>query len=86
MCSSEHGYLDKMHEDSQHVSETAEPAYELATRKRVAVGHTRPRIYDPETGKYLKDEIVQTIEESMRGEGVVRVGSFDDYLKLVSSI
>lgn len=73
-------------EDMQKASEPAETAYKPATRKRVANGRTRPRIYDPETGKYLKDEIVQSIEDSFHEPNPIIVHSMEEYDALIAKI
>ena len=46
----------------------------------------KPRLYDPETGDYLNDETMKVIEDARKGKGIVEVGNFDDYLKLVSRL
>ena len=46
----------------------------------------KPRMYDPETGEYLNDETMKVIEDSMNGKGLIEVGSYEDYLKLVSNL
>ena len=47
---------------------------------------TKPRLYDPETGKYLSDATMKVIEDARKGKNVIEVGSMDDYLKLVSNL
>ncbi|MBO6117772.1 MAG: hypothetical protein J6P44_04420 [Bacteroidales bacterium] len=43
-------------------------------------------LYDPQTGKYLNDETMQAIKDSIEGKNVVECGSFDNYLKIVNEI
>lgn len=43
-------------------------------------------LYDPETGCYLNDETMKVIEDAEKGIGVIKVGSMEDYLKLVENI
>ena len=47
---------------------------------------TKHRLYDPETGKYLNDETMKAIEDAENGIGLIKVGSMEDYLKLVENI
>ena len=42
---------------------------------------TRPRLYDPETGKYLNDETMQVIEDALKGKNVTSYASADDMFK-----
>ena len=44
---------------------------------------TRPRLYDPETGKYLNDETMKAIEDAHNGIGVTHYDSVDDMFKSV---
>ena len=46
----------------------------------------RPRLYDPETGEYLNDETMKVIEDTLNGNGLIEVGSYEDYLKLVNNL
>ncbi len=46
----------------------------------------KPRLYDPETGDYLNDETMKVIEDAMNGKGLIEVGSYEDYLKLVNNL
>ena len=42
---------------------------------------TRPRLYDPETGKYLNDETMQVIEDALKGKNVTSYASADDMFR-----
>ncbi|MBQ3656615.1 MAG: hypothetical protein II956_07215 [Bacteroidales bacterium] len=46
----------------------------------------KKRLYDPETGKYLNDETMKVIEDAENGIGLIKVGSMEEYLKLVENI
>lgn len=48
--------------------------------------HTESALYDPESGKYLNEETMQTIKDSIEGKNMVDCGSFEDYLKVVNEI
>ena len=47
---------------------------------------TKPHLYDPETGEYLNNETMKTIEDARNGKDVIKVGSMEDYLKLVNNL
>lgn len=39
----------------------------------------RPRLYDPETGEYLNDETMKTIEDTMNGKGIAWSGTAEEF-------
>ena len=43
----------------------------------------KPLLYDPESGYYAKEETIEAVEESMRGEyaGVADCSSFESFKK-----
>ena len=42
---------------------------------------TRPRLYDPEMGRYLNDETMKVIEDAHKGIGVTHYNSLQDFYK-----
>ena len=46
----------------------------------------KPRLYDPETGEYLNEETMKTIEETRKDIGVTTYESFDDFEKAMRAL
>ncbi len=49
---------------------------------------TKPkaRLYDPETGEYLNDETMKTIEDTMNGKGLIKFDSYEDFKEWVKAL
>lgn len=41
----------------------------------------KPRLYDPETGRYLNDKTMKAIEDAHKGIGVTTYASLNDFYK-----
>ena len=48
---------------------------------KVKAQKTKPRLYDPETGRYLNDDTMKVIEDAHKGIGVIRYDSLQDFYK-----
>jgi hypothetical protein len=50
---------------------------------KVKAPKAKPRLYDPETGKYLNDETMKVIEDARKGIGVTSYDSVDDMFRSI---
>ncbi|MBQ9640116.1 MAG: hypothetical protein IJV06_00920 [Bacteroidaceae bacterium] len=48
---------------------------------KVKAQRIKPRLYDPETGKYLNEETMKVIEDAHNGIGVTHYNSLQDFYK-----
>lgn len=46
----------------------------------------KPRLYDPETGKYLNNSTMKAIEDARKGKGIAFTGSFEEFKKWADEI
>ena len=48
---------------------------------KVKAQKAKPRLFDPETGKYLNDKTMKVIEDAHKGIGVTSYNSLQDFYK-----
>ncbi len=47
---------------------------------------TKPRLFDPETGKEFNDKTIETIEKARQGKDIIHVGNIDNFKKMLEAL